>query len=120
MKAAASSVGELSVRREYLEVAHTLNREIEGDSGLLEVTLQLQDFRGGGAGAEPNLESGGDSLLGVGGARCDRVLVEEILKLDSAFAETGSVGVGEIVGNIVQIGLLCSHSTGGGIERSKH
>ncbi len=120
MEAAAAGIGDLSGGREDLEISESLDGEVERVSGLLEVALRLQNLSGGGAGSEPNLHAGGDSLLGGGSAGRDHVLVDEILKLDAAFAESGSIGIGEIVGNVVQIGLLRGHATGGGIERTKH
>src|SRR5437763_1739090 len=80
-------------------------------AGLVVVALLLNDFGSGGAGAKADLEACRErGLLSGGGTGRDETLVDQILELQTAAAETGSAGIGEIVGNVIEIQLLGFHS----------
>jgi len=120
VKAATTGIGRLSVWHKDLEVTIALNGDVEGVAGRLEVALGLKDFSGGGAGAKADLQSGRNRLLRGSGAGGYGVLVNEVLKLNAPLAESCGICVGQVVGNVVQIGLLGRHSTCGSVERTKH
>src|SRR6185437_3138876 len=86
-----------------------------------EVTLLKNNFIRCGARAEAELKScGHHGGLPGGRSRRDHVLVEEVLKLRAAGFIPCGVGVGQIVGDIVDICLLRFHTAGGAVKSSDH
>jgi hypothetical protein len=121
VEVAGAGVGELAVWLSHLEEALALNDEIERVIGLRELALREKNFVGGGAGTEPDLKAGGhDGLLSGGRARLNHALVEEILELRAAHLVPGGVGVGQVVGDIVDIHLLRGHPAGSTVECANH
>jgi hypothetical protein len=80
--------------------------------------LQLDDLRGGWTSAQADLKARRDRrLLGRSRARHHNVLVQQILKLKMTPAKTSGAGVGQVVGDGIQIELLGLHSARGGVQR---
>ena len=50
----------------------------------------------------------------------DQVLINEILKLQAPAAKARCAGVGEVVGDIVQVGFLGGHAAGGSVKGANH
>ena len=97
-----------------------LNSQIQRVVGLVHIALGHDDLAGRGLRAEADLQSGGDRLLALRRSRRDQVLVDHVLKLQLPLAKADRRGVGEIVGDGVQIQLLRAHAAGGRIESSNH
>src|SRR6185437_12210031 len=107
--------------QEHLEEAGTLDREVEWVAGRVEIALPLDHLRGGGASAQTDLQAGrNDRLLSIGRAGRDHTLVEQVFKLKATAAKAGGVGVGEIVGNVIETQFLRFHAARGGVKRAKH
>ena len=86
---AGASVANLTVGQYDLEQPLPFDGHVERVAGEIEVALQLDDFRGRGAGPEADLQSGRHrGLLGRGGTGNNEILIKQIVKLQPAAAET--------------------------------
>ena len=120
-KRAGAGVGQLARRPADLKEAVALNHDVERVIGRREVALGEDDLVGGGARAEAKLQArrhGG--LLAGGGAGLHHVLVEQVLKLRAPHLVAGGIGVGEVVGDVIDVELLGRHAAGGAVECSNH
>ncbi len=63
---------------------------------------------------------GNRRLLSGSGARLQQVLIHQVLKLGAPRFVSRGVGVGQVVGDVVEIGLLSVHSARGTIESTNH
>jgi len=121
MKRAVTGVTDLSVGQKYLEKALALNGKIKRVTGGGEIALGLDDFCFRCAGTETYLQTRRyRGLLCGGGARHNFVLIQKVGEIHLALLKAGGTGVGEIVGDVVQIELLSGHSAGGSVEGTKH
>src|SRR5580765_3762119 len=115
MKGPATGVGGFAAGQVDLKKSLAFDGEIERIAGGVEITLQLDDLGSGGTSAKANLEARRDrSLLGRSCSGHHHVLVQQILELQTAAAESGGAGIGQVVGDSVQIELLRLHAAGGG------
>ena len=110
MKVAGAREGDGAIGFGHLKEAGTLNGKIEIVTGLVEVALSHDHFCGGGAGAESDLQTGRGGLLALRGTGRNHVLVDHVFKLKPAAAEACSGGVGEVVGDGVEVCLLGAHA----------
>ena len=68
----------------------------------------------------PSCSPVGRGRLSGGRARLDHVLVEQVLKLGPAHLVAGRIGVGEVVGDVVDVELLGGHPASSAIKGSDH
>src|SRR5262249_5196567 len=107
VKSSSTCVGGFSVGQKHLEKSRALDRKVERVAGLAEVPLQLDDFGGGRARAQADLQSSNQRRL-LRGCRAghDEVLIDQVFELHAAAAKPCRARVGEIVGDRVEIGFL--------------
>ena len=121
VKSAAARVGGLARRQQHLEKSLPFDGQIERVAGRTQVALQLNDLGRRRTRAQSNLQTRGHrGLLRGGRARHHHALVDQVLELHAAALKASRAGVGQIVGDGVQIRLLRLHPGGGGVECSKH
>ena len=118
---AVAGVGESAVGALDLEEAFAFDGDVILVACLFESALG-EDFGGGDHPAPvAHFDARGDDRaapgFGADGARC---LVEKILEFDFAAFEAGGIGVGEIVGDGVEVELLGFHACGAGVKRLDH
>ena len=94
------------------EEARTLDRDVIGIAGGLEIALGGDAIDRGGAHAGAELDAVGriGALVGGLGARGLDVLIEQVLELGPLLLEAGGVHVRQIVGDHFHIGLLGQHA----------
>src|SRR3981189_1442572 len=111
MKSSAAGVGGVAAGQLHLEKSLAFNSQIERIAGRAHVALQLNDLRRGRTSAETDLQACRNRrLLGRRRSRHDHILVEQILKLEPPSPETGRAGVGQVVGDGIEIELLRLHA----------
>ena len=104
----------------YLEETRALNGDVERIIGLVQFALGIDDFGRRGPGAQADLQSGRHCALALGRARRHHVLIHHVLKLQAQLAKTRGRRVGQVVGDGVEVHLLCAHAAGSGIQSSNH
>src|SRR5690242_754122 len=111
MERPGARVGELSVGLQDLEKSIALDGDIERVRRAGEVSLREVDLIGGWTRAQSDLQARRDHRLRAGRrSRLQHGLIEQVLKLNLAALETGGIGVGQIVRNIINRQLLRFHS----------
>ena len=92
---------------------------ITRSSGLsvsLKTALREDDGVGRRPRAQAELQAARHHGLRSGrGAGLHHILIQQILKLSAARLEAGGVGVGQIVGDVVDAHLLGGHAAGGAV-----
>src|SRR5882672_5561153 len=117
MESAAAAVADVAAGQRDLEESLAFNGEVERIARRAHVALQLDNLRSGGAAAETDLEARRYSrLLGGGRARHHQILVQQVLKLEAPTPKACCAGVGQVVGDRVEIQLLRLHSAGGCVK----
>ena len=91
-----------------------------GIVGLVQRALGRDDLGGRRFGAQADLQAGRDRGLALRRSRRDQILVDHVLKLQAQLAKAGGRGVGQVVGDRVQIHLLRAHAAGGCVQGSNH
>jgi hypothetical protein len=104
-----------------MEEALPLDHQVQRIVGLLEIALGEDDRVGRRASTQAELQAAGNRGLRAGGrAGLEEALIQEVLELGAARLEPGGVGVGQVVGDIVDAHLLGVHAAARAIECSDH
>src|SRR5271157_2560005 len=105
----------------HLEESVALNHQVQRIAGLGEGSLAEDDLVRSGARAEAELQSGRhDGLLAGSRAGLQHALVHQVLELSAAHLVAYGVGIGQIVGDVIDVGFLRLHAAGGAVECSGH
>ena len=120
LKLAGAGIGDGAVGPLHLKEPGALNGHIERVVGLVQRTLGHDDLGSRRLGAQADLQAGRDRGLALRRARGDQVLVDHVLKLQPQLAKAGGRGVGQVVGDGVQVHLLRAHAAGCCIQGSNH
>ena len=122
VKRAGARVAGLAAGQRDLEEAGAFDREVERAAASLRrlPVLKLRAVataRDAEAGFEADRRFG---LLRRRRARRLDLLVDQVLELDAALLEAGRVDVGQVVRDVVDVGLLRVHAAGGRIQCANH
>ena len=116
LKITRACIGDITCRAADLEKALALNHQIQWIVGLLKISLREDNRIGGGPGAQTQLKAARHHGLRPGrGAWLQEALVKQVLKLGPARLESDRVGIGQIIGDVIDAHLLSSHAAGGAI-----
>ncbi len=121
LELAGARVSQIAARCSYLKEPVPLNHQIQRIRRLREISLRENDFVGGRARTQAELQSARHGGLSARRrSRLNHGLVHQILKLRTARLKAGSVGVRQIVGDIIDVHLLSGHAAGRAVESSNH
>ena len=121
VESAGARIGDVAGGAADLEETAALDDHVERIAGGGEIALREDDLVRGSARAQSKLQAGGNhGLLSGGGAGLENILIHEVLELRAAHLVAGGVGVGQVVGDVIDVHLLGVHAAGSAVECSDH
>ena len=120
VKLPGARIGDRAVRSLHLKESRSLNRHIQRIVRLVHLALRIDHLGRRRLRSETDLQSCRHRVLALRRARGHQVLVDHILKLQPQLPETRRRRVGQVVGNGVEIQLLCAHAACRCVQRSNH
>jgi hypothetical protein len=111
-----AGVCQFARRLQHLEEAVALDHHIERVAGLRKGSFGEDNLVRRGVRTQTELQPGGNQgLLPGGRAGRQHALIHQVLELRAAHFVADGVGVGQVIGDIVQVQLLGLHAAGGAI-----
>src|SRR5690606_21495838 len=101
----------------YLKETFSFDGKIEGIVGCLKSPLSVVALSPCDPYAQSHLDTGGRAIaVSILSPRDTNLAVEQIFEVGPVLLEAGSVDIGHVIGNHVELGLERFHASGGRVE----